>query len=566
MTDVNTSGNDTVADPAAIDDSDTLGTDETRGPRLLNRRTMMFGAGAAAVAATAAACAPAPPLDPATPVPPPPTAAPTSSTTLPPTTTTTIQPGSSIGETATHVLHVARRLSFGPTPALLAEIRAIGTTAWIDQQLAWQEIDDSAVTNILSSYPRSLLTAAEITAQPDPWRTRQEMAAATIARAVWSKRQLHELLVDFWSNHLNVDINHDPSTRHKPTEDREVIRQNATGRFADMLIASAKSPAMLLYLDQAASRADGGRLPNENYAREMLELHTVGVDGGYDEGDVKEVAYLLSGWSVANRNEGGFLFRQNWHNMGPLSTGGDVLGWRPNGLTGVAAGESLLVHLARHQKTATRLAHKLAVRFIGDHIRATDTVVTTAAQAYLSNDTAILPMVRSLLLSSEFRAAPSRKMRRPIEYFAGILRSIQLQWDPARSGNLMSQTMSQLSLLGQVPLAWAPPNGYPDNDGYWTTAGAMVARWNLAALGSNGFGAPTPQFDPSRLLGTPAPTTVGEALDRAAIAILGEPLEPTARTAILSASGQTSVTPWRSTSPARALFAYVLQSPQNQIR
>lgn len=442
----------------------------------------------------------------------------------------------------------------------------MGTTAWIDQQLAWQDIDDSAVETMLTSYPRSLMTATQITAGVDPWRTRQEMAAATIARAVWSKRQLHELLVDFWSNHLNVDINHDPSTRHKPAEDRDVIRRHSTGRFADMLVASAKSPAMLLYLDQAASRADGGRLPNENYAREMLELHTVGVDGGYDEGDVKEVAYLLSGWSVASRNDGGFLFRQAWHNMGPIATGGDVLGWRPEGRTGVAAGESLLIYLARHQKTATRLAHKLAVRFIGDHIRPTDAVVATAAQAYLTNDTAILPMVRSLLLSSEFRAALGRKMRRPIEYFAGILRSMQLQWDPARSSNLMSQVMSQLSLLGQVPLAWAPPNGYPDNDGYWTTAGAMVARWNLATLGSNGFGAPAPQFDAARLLGPSAPPTVGEALDRAALAVLGEALEPTARAAILSASGQTDTTVWRPTANARALFAYVLQTPQNQIR
>lgn len=547
--------------------SESIG-DESR--RLaVNRRAVLFGAGAAAVAATTAACAPAPAPGPTpgptpAPVGPPTTVAPTT-TTLPPTTTTT-QPGSATGETSAQVLHVARRLSFGPTPALLAEIRAIGTTAWIDQQLAWESIDNTAVDGILASYPRSLLTAAEISAGVEPWRTRQEMASATIARAVWSKRQLHELLVDFWSNHLNIDINHDPSTRHKPADDRDVIRRYSTGRFADMLLASAKSPAMLLYLDQALSRADGGRLPIENYAREMLELHTVGVDGGYDEADVKEVAYLLSGWSVASRNDGGFQFRSQWHNMGPLATGGDVLGWRPNGLTGVAAGESLLVYLARHEKTATRLAHKLAVRFIGDHIQPNDSVVSAAAQAYTTNDTAIAPMVRSLLLSSEFRASAGRKMRRPIEYFAGLLRAVQLQWDPARATNLTGTVMGQLGLLGQVPLAWETPDGYPDSDARWTTAGAMVARWNLATLSSNGFGAQAPQFDATRLLGTPAPTTVGEALDRAAQAILGEPLEPTARAAILSASGQTNATVWKATSNARAVFAYVLQTPQNQMR
>ncbi|MCX6509554.1 MAG: DUF1800 domain-containing protein [Actinobacteria bacterium] len=535
-------------------------------PPAFNRRSVLFGAGAAVIAATAAACAPAPAPAPApTTTVPPTTVLPTTTSTLPPTTTTT-QPGSAAGETSSQVLHIARRLSFGPTPALLGEIRSIGITTWIDQQLAWESIDNSSVDAMLPSYPRALMTAAEITAGVDPWRTRQEMAAATIVRGVWSKRQLHELLVDFWSNHLNIDINHDASTRHKPTDDRDVIRRYSTGKFADMLVASAKSPAMLLYLDQALSRADGGRLPIENYAREMLELHTVGVDGGYNEADVKEVAYLLSGWGVVNRNDGGFQFRPQWHNLGPLATGGDVLGWRPNGLTGVAAGESLLIFLARHQKTATRLAHKLAVRFIGEHIQVTDGVVTAAAQAYTANDTAIAPMVRSLLLSQEFRASAGRKMRRPIEYFAGLLRSVQLQWDPARATNVMNTAMGQLGLLGQVPLAWETPDGYPDNDARWTTAGAMVARWNLATLGSNGFGATAPQFDANRILGTPAPTTVGEALDRAALAILGEPLETTSRAAILSASGQTSATAWRSTSNARAVVAYILQTPQNQMR
>ncbi len=535
-------------------------------PPAVNRRSVLFGAGAAVIAATAAACAPAPAPTPApTTTVPPTTVPPTTTSTLLPTTTTT-QPGSAAGETAAQVLHIARRLSFGPTPALLGEIRAIGITAWIDQQLAWESIDNSSVDAILPSYPRSLMTATEISAGIEPWRTRQEMAAATIARAVWSKRQLHELLVDFWSNHLNIDINHDASTRHKPTDDRDIIRRYSTGKFADMLVASAKSPAMLLYLDQALSRADGGRLPIENYAREMLELHTVGVDGGYNEADVKEVAYLLSGWSVASRNDGGFQFRPQWHNMGPLATGGDVLGWRPNGLTGVAAGESLLIFLARHPKTATRLAHKLAVRFIGEHIHATDGVVTAAAQAYTANDTAIAPMVRSLLLSQEFRASAGRKMRRPVEYFAGVLRGVQLQWDPARATNVMNTAMGQLGLLGQVPLAWETPDGYPDNDARWTTAGAMVARWNLATLGSNGFGAPAPQFDTSRILGATAPSTVGEALDRAALAILGEPLEATTRAAILSASGQTNTTVWKSTSNGRAVIAYVLQTPQNQMR
>ena len=488
-----------------------------------------------------------------TPIVPPTTAAPTTtSTTTPPTP-------------ASPPLHVARRLSFGATPDLVAEITALGTTAWIDRQLAWESIDDSATDAIVASYPRALQTATEITAGGSVSATRREMAAATMARAVWGRRHLHEMLVDFWSNHFNIDVNHDASTRHVPTHDRDVIRRGATGRFADLLVAVAKSPAMLMYLDQALSRVDGGRLPIENYAREMLELHTVGVDGGYDETDVKEVAWLLSGWGVASRNDGGFLFRPQWHSMGPLATGGDVLGWRPNGLTGVAAGESLLVHLARHERTANRLAHKLAVRFIGEHISPDDRVVRDAAAAYRANDTAIAPMVRSLLLSAEFRDATGRRVKRPMEWFASLLRAVQLRWDPARAANFQNSVTSQLTLLGQVPLAWPSPDGYPDADERWCSAGAMVARWNLATSASNGFGSPAPQFDANRIFGSTPPTTVGEGIDRAALALLGEPLTPSARAAILSASGQSASAPWRATG-GRAVIAYILQSPQNQVR
>jgi len=529
--------------------------------RSFGRRQALLGLGVAAVAVTAAACEAgggtttttttpsAPPIPPTT----------TPPTTTAPTTTTTLAP------TPSAPLHAARRLSFGATPEWVAEITAMGTTAWIDRQLAWESIDDRATEAIVASYPRALQTASEITAGGSVSSTRREMAAATMARAIWGRRHLHEMLVDFWSNHFNIDINHDASTRHVPTHDRDVIRRLATRRFADLLVAVAKSPAMLLYLDQALSRVDGGRLPIENYARELLELHTVGVDGGYDETDVKEVAWLLSGWGIVTRNDGGFQFRPQWHAMGPLATGGDVLGWRPNGRTGLAAGEAFLVHLARHDRTARRLAHELAVRFIGEHVGPDDRVVRDAAAVYRANDTAIAPMVRSLLLSTEFRDAGARRVKRPMEWFASLVRAVQLRWEPSRASNFQSSVTTQLALLGQVPLSWPAPDGYPDADERWCSAGAMVARWNLAAQASNGFGASAPQFDPTRILGSTPPATVGEAIDRAALALLSEPLAPSARTAILSATGQTSSSVWRATS-TRAVIAHILQSPQNQVR
>jgi uncharacterized protein (DUF1800 family) len=463
------------------------------------------------------------------------------------------------------LLHHARRLTFGPTPEVMDRLRAIGPTAWIDEQLNWRSIDERAIDPYLANYPRIAMSATQIEADPEPWMTLYDMGTASVVRAVWGKRQLYELLVDFWTNHLNIDINHEPSTAYKPTDDREVIRAHATGRFADMLVASAKSPAMLRYLDQASSRADGGRLPNENYAREVMELHTVGVGGGYDETDIKEVAHLLTGWTLTQPDGGTFTFRSSWHAMGPLATGGDVLGWSPGGLTGLAAGEAFLVHLARHPKTANRLAHKLAVRFIGEHIKATDAVVVNAAKAYSDNDTAIVPMVRSLLTSSEFGASAGRKARRPIEYLAACMRGVRLQFDPAKARNLMWSTHSQLSLLGQVPYAWPAPNGYPDSNGKWLSAGALVSRWNLASYAAVGCGLGTPTFDLARLLPT-MPTTVGEAVDRLGQAVLCTPLEPTARAAIISATGMAAGDPWRSWYNTRGLLAYVLQSPVNQVR
>jgi len=152
-----------------------------------------------------------------------------------------------------------------------------------------------------------------------------------------------------------------------------------------------------------------------------------------------------------------------------------------------------------------------------------------------------------------------------MEWFASLLRAVQLRWEPSRAASFQSSVVSQQSLLGQVPLAWPAPDGYPDADERWCSAGAMVARWNLAAQASNGFGASAPQFDPTRIFGSSPPATVGEAIDRAASALLGEPLTPSVRSAILSASGLSATTPWRSSS-ARAVIAHVLQSPQNQVR
>ena len=168
---------------------------------------------------------------------------------------------------------MAKRLTFGPNPAVLAQIGALGATAWIDSQLNHLSIADPAVADATSFYEWSRGSAAQITARGQEWRVVVDLPLSTALRAVISERQLFERTVGFWWDHLNVDVNNDAARNHCPTYDSDVIRTHALGKFSDLLAAAAKSGAMLNYLDQSTSRADRGRVPNENYARELMEQH-----------------------------------------------------------------------------------------------------------------------------------------------------------------------------------------------------------------------------------------------------------------------------------------------------
>ena len=491
----------------------------------------------------------------------------------PPVTTPVAPPGANPGSAMppdkyNPVLHHARRLTFGPTPELVATIAAMGTAAWIDEQLAWQSIDESALEPLLASFPLALMTPAEIAVAAatgtNPMLIISDMSAAALGRAVWGKRQLHEMLVDFWSNHFSIDVNVKTVRAYAPIADQQVIRANSTGRFADMLLASAKSPAMLNVLDNFKSRADGTHVPNENYARELMELHTVGVDGGYDETDVKEVAALLSGWTVS-RLTNTFIFDPRMHDMGSLATTGDVLGWRPNGLTGLAAGESFIDFLAHHPKTAARLAHKLCVRFIGDYVAPTDPIVATVAAAYLANDTAIAPTVRTLLLSTDFQDSARLKARRPFEFVAGTLREVQVSFTPAAAPALRSIATTTLTGLGQQLFGWPLPNGYADSDIKWISAGGMLDRWRFAQqVATNAFVGLT--VDTAGLVGNPAPVTVSGLINSIATGTIGENLDLTTLIAVLTSLGMDGDMRWPSWYDPTPILAAVLQSPQNQIR
>jgi hypothetical protein len=506
--------------------------------------------------------------------------APTPTTTaVPPVTqpapTTTVGAGGVLPWPSTwaspQVWHTAKRCTYGPTPALVAEIAAAGPTAWIDAQLTLAASVDAALdAQLAAAYPFSRGSGSQIAATGQRWNVVPQLPAATLVRAVCASRQVFELAVSFFWDHLSVDINHEGVQAYGPSYDSDVIRAHTFGRFDDMLVASARSGAMLQYLDQASSRADGGRIPNENYARELMELHTVGVDGGYSEDDVKAVAHLLTGWSLPDSwNGGAFTFRSTWHRLGPFQDAThSVLGWQRGGLTGQAAGESFLRHLAAHPMTASRLAHKLAVRFIGEHVRRTDAVVAAAAAAYTANGTNVVPLLRVLLTSAELAASADRRIRRPAELFAATVRATAgPTWSSTRPVDTMWNTHWIMGPLSGTPHHWPAPNGYPDADGKWTGVGANIGRWNLATHVGGG-GVPGYAVDWGAVHTWTTGATWGHWFDAAAER-LGVVVDAASKQRILAAASRTPSAPLRPTEDRWAyprVLTLLLQSPQFQTR
>ena len=252
----------------------------------------------------------------------------------------------------------------------------------------------------------------------------------------------------------------------KIVDDRDVIRPYALGNFRDLLGASAQSPAMLLYLDNISNEKSH---PNENYARELLELHTLGVDGGYSQQDVQEVARILTGWTVARRGRlrGQFVFNADQHDFGEKQ----VLGRTFPAGRGEAEVAELLDLLAAHPATANFIAAKLVRRFVADEPPAD--LIGQVADAYLQSGGEIKPMLRTLFLSEDFATAPA-KLKRPHTYMVSVLRALRVNFRLGRGreiGNWMQ-------LMGQPLFQWPPPDGYPDISSAW--AANLLPRWNFA--------------------------------------------------------------------------------------
>ena len=316
-----------------------------------------------------------------------------------------------------------------------------------------------------------------------------ELQRAALLRAVYSERQLYELMVGFWENHFSIFANKDDDRYLLTSYDRDTIRPFALARFRDLLGATAHSPAMLFYLDNWRSSVarpypatktkpagvDGGL--NENYARELMELHTLGVDGGYTQKDVQEVARCFSGWTIQKPNEEGlFLYRPGLHDNGEKT----VLGHKIPAGGGIADGERVLDILATQPATAHFIATKLARRFISDD--PPPSVIDRAAAVFLKTDGSIRETVRAIVTSPEFfsPATYRAKVRSPFEYVAAAMRALNADTDGDRP------VLDAIGRMGQPVFGRITPDGYADRADQWLSSGAMVARFNFAnALATN---------------------------------------------------------------------------------
>jgi uncharacterized protein (DUF1800 family) len=445
--------------------------------------------------------------------------------------------------------HVLNRLTFGPRPGQAQRLVRDGIDSWIEQQLhphsimdsaaaralvgcnAWTDpvdiaaagmagmysVQDSTTTNGMTMR-RVFISASGLRLLPrdsarrvrlfgELYLDNGQFVACRLARVESSEQQLLEVLTDFWHNHFYIAASGLPSRGTLVEWDRAVIRPHALGRFRDLLGAVAHSPAMLAYLDNAVSGAPPdqptlteyvrARAPettqtvrptgglNENYARELLELHTMGVDGGYTQRDVIEVARAFTGWThsnaralrpVAARQLPRFVFDSSRHDAGSKLVLGHTL---PQG-RGIEDGEAVLDVLARHPATARFIARKLAVRFVSD--APPQALVDRAADVFLRTDGDIREVVRTIVTSEEFNspAFHGAKVKSPLEFVLSMRRALAAPVDTA------AEVIDLLIALGQAPYSREAPDGWPEIGTKWLDTGGLVARLNAAIAVANG--------------------------------------------------------------------------------
>jgi uncharacterized protein (DUF1800 family) len=524
-------------------------------------------------------------------------------TAAPPAPTATAPDGAALAADR-EIVRALSRLTFGARPGDLERVRAVGLSTWIERQLRPQTIDDSAteqllaelttlrqpIADLLKEYPRpdprlremlasGTMTRAEVQerypAEKRPGRIAADLQAAKVVRAVTSERQLEEMMVDFWFNHFNVFANKGEVRWYVSAYEREAIRPYALGKFPDLVRATARHPAMLFYLDNWVSARSDYVIPagpnrgrktglNENYARELMELHTLGVDGGYTQGDVTEVARAFTGWTIDRpRVEGRFVFRPAMHDRGEKV----VLGHRIAAGGGPDDGERVIEILTTHPSTARFVATKLVRRFVSD--TPPPQLVDRVAAVYAESGGDIPAMLRAIFASREFRSAAASltKIKKPFELVASAVRALGGRVD-AQGGLALARASAE---IGEPLYLAQPPTGYADRAEVWVSSGALLARMNFAlSLASGRY--PHVTVDLAPLVAGSDSRSPADVLDRLLAAIVGEEAGPATRAVLAAQLADPQITRLSSDDrgPARTdvakLAALVIGSPEFQRR
>jgi len=434
------------------------------------------------------------------------------------------------------------RLAYGPVPGDVERVTALGARAWVARELARPAPPADAADLAAPSLPRfgrgrlgggapDSGAAMEMrrALRGEAREIGMEILGERLARAVSGAHPLYETMVEFWGNHFHVFARKGlPETFLLPSYERDVLRRHALGRFGQLLLASAAHPAMLFYLDNWRSSARRG--VNENYARELLELHTLGVDGGYTQRDVEAVARAFSGWTLRRAGDGAaFHFEPRWHDFGEKV----VLGRRLPAGAGESDGEAVLEMLAAHPSTARHLAHKLAVRFLADD--PPERAVARTAARFQASGGDVRATLDALLLGGDELFDPGLvKVKTPFEFVASTLRATGARLDRPEGA------LGALRRLGHLPYLAPTPAGAPDLAERWIDPGAALERVRFAFALSSG-----------RL-----PGVDGRGLEEIdPFALIGDALRPATRRALATEGLST-----------RERVAVALASPEFQLR
>jgi len=381
--------------------------------------------------------------------------------------------------------HLLNRIAFGPRPGDVKRVQDAGPEHYLEQQLHPDQIDDKALEPRLANLNSLQMSTADLLDRyrparqarplqmrpmflPIPQQILLELQAQKVIRAVHSERQLQEVMTDFWFNHFNVFWGKNADRWLTTSYEMNAIRPHVLGKFKDLLMATAKSPAMLFYLDNHLSSSIKGI--NENYARELMELHTLGVDGGYTQQDVQEVARAFTGWSIERPQlSGEFMFRPRLHDAGEKT----VLGHKVNA-GGIRDGETVIDILSKHPSTARFISTKLVRRFVSDD--PPPNLVKHMAEVYRKSDGDIREMMRAIVTSKEFHSteAIQAKTKTPFEYVVSAIRTLDGTTDGSRP------LVQSIARMGQPLYQCQPPAGYPDDGDHWMSNAAILERLNFA--------------------------------------------------------------------------------------